>query len=54
MIQLEEVPILTIVKKNCKVTVIHSADANDYEILGILKTYTKRLEEDLIENYENI
>lgn len=45
--ELEEIEILTIKKKNGKTLVEWSEDADKYQTLGILKTYTKALEEEL-------
>lgn len=43
----EEVTLLEITKKNGKTAVTMTPDTDKYQILGILKTYTKALEEEL-------
>lgn len=50
-IEYEEIELLTIKKQNGTTRVDITPDTDRYQILGILKTYTKALEEELTDEW---
>lgn len=52
-IELEEITLCTITKKNGQTNIEITNDTTMYELLGILKTYTKYLEKELIKGWNN-
>lgn len=47
----EEVTLLTITSKNGMIHIEVTDDTNKYQLLGIIRSYSKALEEDLINEW---
>lgn len=52
MNKLEEVELVKITKKGAKISIEWTPDTDKYQLLGILRTYTKALEREITEEWE--
>lgn len=52
MTNLEKIPLLEVYRQNGTTHINMSDDANEYEILGALRTFIIAMEEDMINNWK--